>query len=152
VISHPTATLANRAKQKKAMHPLFGTVSYFRPDPELFEVGIAAGEILGDHMMLTAGTTPGDMIGYLPLAGDVFLPICDVRLEAYGEAIDILGASRRLVPLLIRISADLQRQLDEQVPRHAAEHGIPIERLLEVNGHGVQLKLRIGRCVELIQP
>jgi hypothetical protein len=149
-MDHLNTNLPNRARQRGALTPLFGVVSYFRPVAEDFERGIQAGEVFGDMIVVTAGSTPSDAVGAVPFANlNVRLPVSGLRLEAFGRSLIVDDAVEQLKPLLRRLSDDTNAQVLANVEELSRRSSLPVEDLLRSTGGYFAMTARMSIVIEI---
>jgi hypothetical protein len=148
-MDHLNQNLPNRAKANGHTNALFGMLTFFRPYAHRWEQGLKDGEVRGDLFVISAGSTPHDMVGSLAFHElDIHLPICSFKLEAFDLSLLVERAVLQLRALLRRMSADIERNVKTKVEELAATAGRTREELMQlVSGH-IVIRMDFGFHVE----
>ncbi len=106
-MDHLNENLPNRAKANGSTNALFGSLTFFKPHPDLWEQGLQSGEFAGEFFMVSAGLMPDQMASTASFDDlNIQLPICSFRLEAFDQRLLIERAVLQLRALLRRMSDD----------------------------------------------
>lgn len=153
-MDHLNSNIPNRTKIKCPGTPMFGVISYFRPYPDDFEAGVVRGEVMGDMVIITAGTPPGTGAIFSPISPvglTIRLPVCGWRLEAFEKTLNLEDAVGDLTQLLRRFSDTTKQSFAECAERLSAEHAVPIEEASRPSHNGCLIMfLKLGFVVNKV--
>ena len=145
-MDHLNQNIGNRARSKGVSTPLFGIISYFRPYSDFVKTEVQDYEVKGDLVIIMIGSTPQSLgQGYISFDNfRVGLPISNLKIEAFGQELNLDAAVTNLRPLIQRFANQMQTAFRENIDRLVKSTGHSIERLKETNRIDATLVLEMG--------
>lgn len=148
-MDHLNQNLPNRAKASGRTSALFGMLTFFRPYADRWEHGLRDGEVRGDLFLVSAGSTPRDMVGGVAFHDlDIHLPICSFKLEAFDLSLLIERAVLQTRRLLKRMSDDVKSNVEAKVDELAATASNTREELMRPASGHIVIRMDFGFHVE----
>ncbi|MCW4460457.1 hypothetical protein OK349_01970 [Sphingomonas sp. BT-65] len=130
-ISHLNEQIPNLVNGQGNSDSIFGTISFFRPDPERCVLNLpSSAHLEGSLVLIPSGTSPRNLVSKISTDEmDYGLPVCGLRLLAFDTMLRLNEPVLRLRGIMARISEQTATQLEAHFEMLEAEGGSDIPAL-----------------------
>ena len=140
-MDHLDALVGNLVRAKKAT-PIFGSLSYILVTPEQLVQSANGPDITACNVVtLLAGSLRNGQQAMIvnPASYAISGPVCVFQFQAFDQILNLENAVSDLAALLPETNKRVEQRMREQLTPHAAELGMPIEKLLAHSGADLNL-------------